>query len=173
MIRIFSLVIAILILIVGCIVLVGYNTVPEYSNSIEFDVQYSLELTWQELLKIEKIPERKRDVASVEVLEQFGKLVAWQENLKNGGYRIYRMNKREENKNLVLELTDSSYGLTGIWSFELYPHSTHTTIILSEESQLNNLMKRGYRTIMGREHDLLVWQKYIKVGLVQALLLTP
>lgn len=171
--RFFYLLSTIAILVIGYILVAGYTAPSEYKNSIQFTLAYSPEIIWKEMLNIQKTPERKKDVASVEVLEEFGKLVAWQENLKNGGYRIYRMNKKEEGKNLVLELTDSSYGLTGIWSFELRTSENRTTVIISEESQLNNMLKRGYRRIVGREYDLLVWQKYIKVGLAQALLLTP
>lgn len=173
MLRILSLIISILVIAIGIILVLGYNTPPTYKNSITFEVPYSISLTWQELLNINDIPKRKRDVKSVEVLEEFGKLIAWQENLTMGGHRIYRMNKRDEEKKLVLELTDSSYGLSGIWTFDLSTNENKTIITISEDSTLTDIKRRGYRAILGREYDLLVWQKYIKVGLVQTLLTIP
>jgi len=174
MLRILSLILTILFLAGGTVLVMGYTSIPKYTNSMTFEVSYSPEITWQELLNIRTIPQRKADVASVEVLEEFGKLLAWQENLKNGGYRIYRMNSLQEKKQLVLELTSSSYGLTGIWTFDIVPVTNNNTqITITEESSLNDIKIRGYRTVMGREHDLLVWQKYIRVGLVQALLIAP
>jgi hypothetical protein len=173
MLRILSLVIAILLLISAVILILGYNASPQYSNTITFEVPYTVDLTWQELLKIQEAPKRKSDVTSVEILEEFGKLVAWQENLKNGGYRIYRMNKRGENKVLVLELTESSYGLKGIWTFGLEQNGNGTIVTVSEESELSDIKRRGYRALIGREVDLLAWQKYLKVGLIQTLLITP
>jgi hypothetical protein len=173
MLRILSLILAVVIVCGGVIFLLGYTTSPSYKNSITFEVFYSPELTWKELLNIKDTPRRKPDVVSIDILEEFGKLTAWKENLKSGGYRIYRMNKREENKRLILELTESSYGLTGIWTFELDPaKDNNTQITIYEESTLTDFKRRGYRVIMGREYDLLLWQKYIKVGLVQALLNT-
>lgn len=173
MLRIFSLILTVIILAGGAILITGYTTLPSYSDSVTFEVPYSPQVTWQELLNIQDMPRRKSDVTSVNVLEEFGKLIAWQENLTHGGYRIYRMNEREENKKLVLELTDSSYGLTGIWTFELTTEGNKTFVTISEKSVLSDFKRRGYRVFFGRNHDLLVWEKYIKVGLVQSLLLTP
>jgi hypothetical protein len=173
MIRIFSLALAMFVLIGGIIFGAGYFTKPEYQNSTTIQVPYSLELTWQELVKIKDIPSLKSDVASVTIIEEYANLIAWKENLTNGGYRIYRMNDREENKKLVIELTDSSYGLNGTWTFELSPSSENTQVKISEKSTLDDIKIRGLRVIFGRDYDLLVWVKCIKVGLVQALLITP
>ncbi len=173
MFRILSLVFAIVIFVGGLILIVGYTTLPSYNSSTTFEVGYSPELVWQELIKIQLIPSRKGDVVSVNVLEEYGKLIAWQENLRNGGYRIYRMNERQENSRLVLELTDSSYGLTGIWTFDLRSNNNKTDVTITEQSVLGDLKLRGYRVLFGRDHDLLVWVKYIKVSLLQSLLVTP
>jgi hypothetical protein len=171
--RILSLTLSIALLIGITILILGYTALPIYRGEIEFQVPYSVGLTWQELLNIKEASERKSDVKSVQILEEFGKLSAWQENLNTGGYRIYRMNKRDEQKLLIVELTESSYGLTGIWTFELSPHPDGTTILISEDSTLTDIKRRGYRVIMGKDVDLLSWQKYIKVGLWQTLLKTP
>lgn len=171
MIRILSLVLSIALLVGGTILILGYRADPAYKHSITFNIQYSPQITWQELLNINEIPRRKRDVESIEILEQFGKLTAWKENLTNGGYRIYRMNKREENKQLVIELTSSSYQLTGVWTFDIVPSGIDSQITISEESTLTDIKRRGYRVLMGREYDLLAWQKYIRVGLIEGLLI--
>jgi hypothetical protein len=171
--RIVSLILAFVLFFTTVIFISGYTAQPSYSGSVSFDVSYSTQLTWQELLNIQDMPRRKADVRSVDVLEEYGKLVAWQENLKNGGYRIYRMTEREEAKRLVIELTDSSYGLTGVWAFDIVQQNNKTVILISEESMLSNIWLRGLRVFLGRNHDLLIWAKYIKVGLIQALLITP
>ncbi|MEN9921391.1 MAG: putative signal peptide protein [Candidatus Parcubacteria bacterium] len=173
MLRILSLIIAVVLVIWGILFLTGYNASPEYENSISFTVANSPMLTWQQMLDIKDTPNRKSDVKSIEILEEYGKLIAWKENLKNGGHRTYRMNKRIENQELVLELTESTEGLTGVWTFTFQKEDADTFISISEKSKLTNTLSRGYHTILGREYNLLVWQKYIKVGLVQALLNTP
>lgn len=171
--RIFSLTLTLIILIGGLILLQGYRTNPAYQDSITFAVSFPSVIVWQELLEIKEAPQRKNDVESVEILEELGKLVAWRENLKNGGYRIYRMNNRDEGNTLTLELTDSSYGLTGIWIFNIRKNGSDSEITISEESTLTDIKIRGYRAIIGRQTDLLAWQKYIKVGAMQSLLIRP
>lgn len=172
--RILSLTISIFVLIGITILILGYRSSPTYQEQLQFDITYSAGLVWQELLNIKEIPQRKKDVRSVEILEEFGKLSIWQENLNSGGYRIYRMNKRDdENKILVLELTESSYGLTGVWTFTLEANSKDTIVYISENSTLTDIKRRGYRKVMGRDVDLRAWQNYIKAGLWQTLLKTP
>ncbi len=173
MLRILSLIITVVAVVYGILLLTGYRTPQSYSNSITFQMDYSPQLVWQELLKIDEIPNHKKDVASIEILEELGKLIAWKENTKSGEYRIYRMNKREENKQLVLELTESSYGLTGIWTFDLEKSSNATLVTISETSTLTDILRRGYRSFTTRDADIIAWQKYLKAGLVQALLITP
>lgn len=172
--RILSLTISIFVLIGITILILGYNTPEKYTGEIQVEASYSVGLVWQELLNIKEIPQRKTDVTSIEILEEFGKLSIWKENLNSGGYRIYRMNKRDdEQKILVLELIESSYGLTGIWTFNLKENSKDTIVYISEDSTLTDIKRRGYRKITARDVDLRAWQNYIKAGLWQTLLKTP
>jgi hypothetical protein len=173
MLRILSLIISVIVVVWSIIFFTGYNTNEYYQNTIVFTTSNNIFTTWQQLVNFKQIPERKKDVVSVDILEEYGRLVAWQENLKNGGYRIYRTNKRTENKELILELTESTEGLTGVWTFELEPSGTETIVTISEQSKLTKVLRRGYYRIFNQKHNLLVWQKYIKVGLVQSLLNTP
>lgn len=173
MLRIISLTLTVAVLAGVLIILMGYRANPSYQQSITFIVSYSTQDVWRELLNIEEVPKRKKDVESVDILEELGTLVAWRENLKDGGYRIYRMNGRDEEKTLILELTDSSYELKGVWVFYLKPHGNETEVTISEDSTLTDIKRRGYRVIFGREVDLLIWQKYLKVGLFQSLLDRP
>ncbi len=171
--RILSLIITICALAAGAILVAGYFAPISYSGSVQFQQNVSVELLWQELIKIREIPNRKQDVESVDILEERGKLTAWKENLKNGGYRIYRTNRIVEGRLLVIELTESSYGLTGIWVFELQQKDDDTIITISEESKLTDMKRRGYRTFFGKNVDLLAWQKYVRSGTLQTLLLSP
>jgi hypothetical protein len=173
MLRILSLIIAVVAVVYGILLFTGYRAPQSYSDSLTFQLDYSTQMVWQELLKIKEIPNRKTDVASIEILEEFGKLIAWKENTKSGGYRVYRMNKRDENKQLIIELTESSYGLTGIWTFDLEKNNNYTTVTISETSTLTDITRRGFRSFTGRNVDIVAWQKYLKAGLVQALLITP
>lgn len=173
MLRILSLITTLLILFLCAVLLAGYTSVPEYTDSLALEADYSPANVWQELIHIEDTARRKTDVTSVQILEKYGKLIAWKEDLSNGGYRIYRMITMDENKKLVIEMTDSSYGLKGIWAFNIWEKNGRTVITISEDSSLTDMKLRGWRVLFGRNKDLLVWQRYIRVGLVQSLLTTP
>jgi hypothetical protein len=173
MLRIFSLIISVVAILGVLIIVLGYTSQSEYAHSTSFTLNAKAEVIWRELVNIKNIPEKKIDVESVEIISQYGRLMSWQENLKNGGYRLYRMNEFVTNEKLVIELFESSYGLKGIWAIELQEQELSTLITISEVSTLDNIRIRGIRTIFGRNHDLLVWIKYIKVGIVENLLKTP
>lgn len=173
MLRIFSLIASVLILFGAAILIAGYTSSPTYNDVMVTEPSFNPELTWDELVDVTTANVRKKDVVSVDVVDQYGKRLAWKENLKNGGYRIYRMNERIENQKLVVEMTDSSYGLKGIWTFELQKTSSGTKVTITENSELTDVKIRGYRYFFGRNHDLLVWVKYIRVGLTGQLLTTP
>ncbi len=173
MFRVLSLVLAVVLVGVLSVLGAGYLSDVTYTDSVYVDVGYNPDLVWAELVNVENAYLKKADVTSVEIVDRYGKLIAWQENLRDGGYRIYRMNQREEGKRLVIELTDSSYGLTGIWSFQLQRSIVGTELLIKEESKLTDIKVRGIRYFLGRNHDLLVWIKYIRVGLTERLLTTP
>lgn len=171
--KIVYLLISILALFYGIFFVLGYSTPEGYIGSVEVEVDSGINFVWQELINVSSIEKRKRDVKSVQIIDTSGQLIAWQENLKNGGYRIYKMTDFYPNQKLGIELVESSYGLTGNWTFELYDQKNTTRVIIYERSILENIQMRGIRALFGRDYDLLVWLKYIKVGVIQTLLITP
>ena len=173
MLRILSLLIAILLTAGAIILIAGYTTPPQYSNSMTVYFDYSIDMVWEEITNLIEMEKRKPDVESLEIVEQFGRQVAWQENLKRGGYRIYRTNEYDRNRRFEIELVDSSYDLTGIWTFELFRAGSLTRLVISEESELKDIRRRGIRKIFGRDRDLLIWIKYIRVGIMHSLIRTP
>ena len=173
MIKILSMILVVITAFGITVLIVGYLSSPTFNDKTSFDLDSPPELVWKELVNIEAVNLKKGDVESVKVVDTYGKLIAWQEDLKNGGFRMYRMTNRIEEKNLVIELTDSSYGLTGKWYFVLERLEKGTKVSITEESNLSDSKIRGVRYFLGRNHDLLVWVKYIKVGVIERLLTTP
>lgn len=173
MLRILSLIISVVAVIASIILVLGYTSPSAYVDSISANFDYRPEFMWQEITNVRDMERRKSDVESVEILEQYGRLTAWKENLRNGGYRIYRTNEYVLNKKWTIELVESTYELTGIWTFELSADGSQTKVTISEESQLTDFRRRGVRIIFGRNKDLLIWMKYIRVGITETLLRTP
>ena len=172
MLRILSLTISVVAVIAFIILILGYISSPTYTDSISANFDYRPEFIWQEVTNVRDMERRKSDVESVEVLEQYGRLTAWKENLYSGGYRIYRTNEYILNEKWTIELVESTYELTGIWTFELKTDGSQTKVTISEDSQLTDFRRRGVRIIFGRNKDLLIWMKYIRVGITETLLRT-
>lgn len=173
MIRVLSLILSLAALFGIAVLVAGYTSQSKYSDTVTMNISFGPELTWNELVDVKNGHRKKTDVESVDIVNEYGRLLAWKENLKNGGYRIYRMNQAIENQKLVVELTESSYGLTGVWTFILEKDFAGTKVTITEESELTDIKIRGFRYFFGRNHDLLVWIKYIRVGLTDQLLSTP
>lgn len=155
------------------ILVAGYVSGEGYYGKSQLFVSYSPEAVWEVLTDIEKMPLGKNDIYSIEYLGRYNNQFAWTENLKSGGYRNWRQNLRDENKKLILELTDSSYGTTGIFEFTLSQDRNNTVLEIVEDTSNKNIFIRGWDAIFGRNVETRRWQKFVRVRLFGNLLTTP
>jgi len=172
MLKIFSLTLAIIGFIFFSALITGYVIGPDYSGEETMIVNYSVNEVWSVLNEIDKIPEDNPKIVSVDILGKYLNLYAWEEKLKNGGFRKYRQNSKEENEKMIIEMTGSSYGVTGIWEFILEPQNNDTKITIIEKSNNISIVGRGARYYFGRNEETARWAKFIRVRLFKRLLTT-
>lgn len=172
MLKIISYLASILLIFSLIILITGYFSNPNFNGETEWSVDYSREIVWDILVDIEKVPEKKRDVENVEIIGKYFDLYAWRENLRSDGFRKYRMVEVDEPRYLKLELTESSYQMTGFWEFTLTEDGGVTTIKIREESKLDSVWKRGVQFYLGRDFELNAWARYVRSGLFDRLLST-
>lgn len=130
------------------------------------------EVIWKSLTDVEKIPKRKQDVASIDIISYDRQIEGWRENLRDGGFRMYRVVERFPHSNLKLELISSSNGVSGTWEYELEKRGSRTKLKIKEESMTPDLWLRGWYTILGRNILIRRELKSLRVSLFQKLLTT-
>jgi hypothetical protein len=158
--------------IIVAILVTGYFVSEDYSGEESMVIDYEARNVRAVLLEVEKMHEGKRDAVSVEVLGKYLNLYAWVEHLKDGGYRRYRQLKKERDL-IVFEMTESSYGVSGIWEFLISEEGGKTKITIKEDSKNTSLFHRGLYFYLGRNKETKDWQKFIRVRLFSRLLTTP
>lgn len=163
-------------LVIGFFVLVvvvtGYVVGENYSGKETFTIDFSKNNIYSVLTDIQNIQTGKKDIESIEVLGRSLNLYAWKENLNNGGYRIYRQTLRDRDQRFIIEMTESSYNVTGTWEFVLEREDSQTKVTIIENSKNTSILNRGVRFYFGRNKETKDWIKFIRVRLFNNLLTT-
>jgi len=151
----------------------GYIISPEFETEQEVLLDYSEQSVWNVLNDIQGIPEGKRGTDSVDILGKYLNLYAWIENHTSGNFSRYRQVLKEDKERLIIEMTDSSYGLTGTWEFNISTLDGKTLIKVKQNSTNTSIIGRGFRFYFGRDKETKEWIKFLRVRLFNRLLTTP
>jgi hypothetical protein len=151
----------------------GYIINPNYESETKVLLGYSKSSVWNALNDIENLHHAKKDVISIDVLGKYLNFYAWVENLKNDGFRRYRQVYKDTNSKLIIEMTDSSYGLTGTWEFDLKESDGDTLLTIKQKTTNESIIGRGFRYYFGRDKETKEWIKHLRVTLFERLLTTP
>lgn len=173
MLRVFSGIIFFVASVGIVIWLLGFFQPREYSGDLKEFFVDRRQIVWQSLTNINLIPKTKRDIQSVEILEENFGLFTWRENTKKGGYRIYKIIEKKEPFKYTVELLESSVGLTGTWTYFLENSSGGSIVTIQEESKNNNIWIRGIDVIRGRDVNLKYYMKVLRVALFRRLIDLP
>jgi len=172
MLKILSLTLSVVGTVFIVILVTGYLVNEEYKGEKQMLVDYEPLHVMKILTEFNNMEEGKRDVKSMELTGKYLGLYAWKENLKNGGFRRYRQIEKTENK-IVVEMTESTYGVTGTWEFKINREVGRTKITIREDSICKNILRRGLLFYLGRDKETTDWMKFIRVRLFKRLLTTP
>lgn len=152
----------------------GKSEPVEYKGEIIEPFDDEREVVWQVLTDVRRIPYIKNDVDQVSILEDNRGLVTWDEKLKRGGFRKFKTVEKRLPTKYVIELYESSYGLTGTWTYYLQKDKEDKVqVLVQEESRLENVWLRGLNKIRGRNVYLRDSLKSIRVGLFRNLIDSP
>ena len=171
--RVFYLVIGVVAFALIIITATGYIVGEDQQFEEVLVVDYLPENVWAVMTELDNFDRGKRDIEYVEVLGKYLNLYAWIEHTKSGGFRRYRQVEKIEDEKIVIEMTDSSYGVTGRWTFELLPVSSKTRVTIKESSKYTSILYRGFQFYFGLNKESRNWNKFIRVRLFNRLLTTP
>jgi len=162
-----------LAIIVSIILIVGKIQSPEFEGQLEVEVPDRRNVVWGAVTDVTRIPYIKRDVEQVEILSNNRGLITWRENLKRGGTRTYVTLEKKEPFLYTIELINSTSGITGTWTYVMKTTENGTLITLHERSITKNVWIRGINKFRGRDNNLIVLIKSLRVALFRNLIDTP
>jgi len=173
MLKLLSLTLVVVGFLAFLVMILGYSEPISYEGTLTERFDDKREVVWTILNSIEEIQTRKPDVIAVNFLSTERGIVSWREDLENGGFRVYKTLEKTTPSRLVVELLESSYGVTGVWTYTLVQSGTMAEVTITEKSKTDNVWVRGINKIKGRNIYLVKEMKYIRVGLFQNLLTKP
>ena len=168
--RILSLILVVTGLMALIVLAVGYTAEEAYTGETFSTYDNKIGTTWEALTTVEIIPKAKRGVERVEIIARDKGLVTWKEYLEDGGYRLYRMVSIKEPDRYVVEMLDSSDGVTGFWDFRLEQQGHITKVTVREQSKTADIWIRGLHTFVGRNIQSRRDLKTLRTALFQDLL---
>jgi hypothetical protein len=173
--RVLSLTLSIIGFVFLAFFITGYVIGENYKGEEKFTVNYSQRDVWSLLTDLRNFENTRNNIENFEVLAKYKGLYAWKEEYFNGDIKNYRHAYIEKNKTVIIEMTESNYGVTGVWRFDIRSGSTSdsTTITITEDSVNTSVLGRGIRFYFGQNKETQDWIKFIKTGLFGRLLTTP
>lgn len=156
----------------GIATVTGYLVDENYQNEETIILDYEPRNVIAVLSELDYFEEGKKDVISIDYLGKYLNLYAWRENLKSGGFRRYRQVEKE-NDRIVIEMVESSYGVTGTWEFSIERKDQKTFVKIIENSKYESILRRGFYFYLGMNKETNDWIKFIRVRLFNRLLTTP
>lgn len=172
MLRVFSAIIVLLILSFTVILFTGLASDPNYEKTMLALYDDRVSVVWDVLTDVEKYPQSKIDIERVEIMERrFNLISEWKEVVSAMESREYEIIERDTPKLLILKMKNTRTGTEGVWTYKLFQEGDKTKLFITEESTTENIIWRGWDTLIGRHHRINYEFKWLRVKLFEELLL--
>lgn len=117
-----------------------------YSLNVQKTLDYSAEDIWAVLV----------DLEGVEVIESDDKgPLKWRQNLADGGFAIFERWQFDLNRNYVVKMVNGSFGMTGLFAYELIPYNAQSTLVkMNTETEITGFWDSLKVGVFGMELSL-------------------
>lgn len=92
----------------------------------------------------------------------------WTEHTNLSGTMSMEVVMQVPKKYLEVNMTRSSFGMSGTWRFYFIPASAGTHVLIAESSVAGGIIMRGILSFLGRSSNMKLQLKVIKAGLAHA-----
>lgn len=131
---------------------IGWMTPPDYKSEISYNFSNSRGEIWTILKDSTYYPTRSRHTQNIEFLEiEEAELPKWKADKRLWMSALMAIKAEVPNSELVIEMRESSFGLTGVWTYELQGEGASNTLTIKENSTTEGIILRSIRAIMGRD----------------------
>lgn len=143
-----------MLLLMTVFIAIGALSPSAYQGTRTVQLSASPERVWKELTDLQSLPQKRREVIGVEILESRGTSPwKWKELTDMGGHITFEKIEEVPQKKLSLRMIESSFGMSGTWTYEL-EGSEMTRLTITEESSIKSIPVRAVMTLAGREGNL-------------------
>lgn len=148
------------ILIVLTSVSVGFWAIgaianENYSGQISSKLNASPERVWSVLSRFTEFQKERREIIRIDILESdsLGP-IKWKEFTDMDGFIVFERIEWVPNERLKLKMESSSFGMTGVWTYQIDPLDYRCRLTISEESTVQQSIVRSALVIAGRDANL-------------------
>ena len=130
----------------------GLATPKEFRGQLSVKLPCSKVKIWDALSDIEHLPQHRKEITKVEILGLSNKgYHRWKEYTGHDQYMIFELTNQEYEKRMTVTMTESTFGMTGSWTYLLEgADSTSTNFTVIEDSKIDDLFVRAMVTMTGR-----------------------
>lgn len=144
-----------LIATIAVVFAVGMTAPVMYEGSTTTLLPASTSQVWGMLVDVDSLPKRRPEILSVERLPSGESgLLRWKEHTDMGGYMVFSVLEETVGKYLVVRMEDSSFGMTGTWTYDIADAGAATSLTISERSEIPGVFLRALMTATGRDANL-------------------
>lgn len=163
-----------IVVAVGLVYLFGLRAGPEVNASLTSQFTYTDTYLFDLVTDIEKYPERKKDLQSLEILEREGTSVTrWKEHYNFNDWKEYQLVEKITPTYFAYEIVNSSDGHTAMITYTFETNNKFTSIMTTEVGQVRNLFDRGLRVLIEDESYLKSEIKWLRVAIQTEFLARP
>lgn len=135
---VFSLLCAFFIAVLGY----GYSLPVEHTITMQRHYDKTPAEIWEIIANYRKYSHWRENVYEVTEMPSKGKYSAWKEVDADGHSVPYEIIGYSSGTQMIIEITDSNLPYGAIWTFDLVPDDTGTTVKITENGKIDNLFLR-------------------------------
>jgi len=133
---------------------IGALSPSAYQGTRTIQLNASPDRVWKELTDLQSLPQKRREVIGIEILEsRAGSPWKWKELTDMGGHLTFEKVEEIPMKKLSVRMIESSFGMSGTWTYELEGKEM-TRLTITEESSIKSIPVRAVMTLAGRDGNL-------------------
>jgi len=145
-----------LFLFLGIFLGAGFLQKEDFLGSRVETIPAPVDRVWDYLIDIQDFPNRRIEINSIRIdaIREDGLPVRWSLITDQGGTLEFELGDMIPQKKFQTKLLDSSFKMTGVWTYELTPKGNNTELRLTEESKITSPVIRGAFLFSGREANI-------------------
>ena len=157
--KLIKAVIGILLIVFIFALLIGTLTPQNYQGDMAKDLNFSKEKVFAEISDMQSLQDKHIFISKMEKLpDSIEGNERWKAFAYFNQYLIFEVLQKVENEKFVLKISESSFGFTGTWTYELEDLGDLTTLKISENSDMKNFLLRSVKRVLGM--DIILRQEF-------------